>query len=103
MINLFVSFYIIVSTVGLAGMKGSTQLLSLQFFASAICYGSGAALWILILRSFPLSVAFPIASSGLIVSTTLIGWIIFKEKVDLGHLWGVALILLGIILVSKSK
>ena len=103
MIYLFISFYILVSSVGLAGMKGSTELMSITFLASAICYGSGAALWVLILRSFPISVAFPVASSGLIISTTLIGWIVFKEKFGFEHLLGVSLIMVGIALVSKSK
>jgi multidrug transporter EmrE-like cation transporter len=103
MIFVLIPVYILVSTLGLAGMKASTEIVSLAFFASAICYASGAGIWVLILRAFPLSVAFPIASSGLIMSTALVGWVIFKERFGFLHIFGVSLILLGIICVSKSR
>lgn len=60
----------------------------------------GAALWILLLRIYPLSVAFPIASGMLMLGTTFIGYFYLNESLPLTHLVGTILILSGITLIS---
>jgi len=84
-------------------MKTAGSLLGAKFIGSALLYLVAACMWVSILRSFPLSLAFPIASSGIIVATTVVGALYLHEQQSISRLAGLVLMILGIILVSQSK
>ena len=95
--------YVSVSCSGLYLMKAAPQWLSVQFALGFFFYALGAVLWLIILRAFPLSLAFPIAAGSLMVGTTLLGAFLLGEEVTVNHISGVALIFLGIVLMLQKE
>lgn len=77
-------------------MKSALSWSTLVFFAGVLLYVLGAAIWLAILRLYPLSVAFPVASGALMIGTTLIGIFFLKEQVSAQHLAGIVFIMMGI-------
>ena len=59
-------------------------------------------MWLQVLSRLPLSVAYPLVGLGYIVSLG-IGAFVLKENVNLMRIFGVVLIVLGVIAVSKSQ
>lgn len=92
--------YALTSCAGLYLLKAAESLVSLKFVAGGALYVSGAAIWIVILRLFPLSVAFPLASGMLMIGTTLSGYFLLGEELSPVQFLGVVLILIGITCVS---
>ena len=103
MINILFLIYITISTAGLVGMKFADKLLSATFILSGLLYGIGAACWLYILRNNNISMAFPIVTSGLIITTTIAGVLIFKESITFAKLLGLSFIISGIIIVASSS
>lgn len=95
--------YTTVSCSGLYLMKASESLISVRFVIGGTLYAAGAAMWIVILRIFPLSMAFPVAAGSLIVTTTLTGYFLLSERISLSQLVGIGLVLVGIVLIGASK
>ena len=67
-----------------------------------LLYGLGAALWLIILRLYPLSVAFPVASGALMIGTTLVAFFLLKESVSVTHMLGIILIGIGIAMLATK-
>ncbi|MTJ07037.1 EamA family transporter [Anabaena sp. UHCC 0204] len=66
------------------------------------CYGIGAVAYILLLTRVNLSVAAPAVSVGYIFSV-LLGYFILKEPISLTRVFGLGLIVTGVILVVWKK
>lgn len=96
---LFVA-YAGLSCYGLYLLKIADSLASPSFFIGGILYGLGAFIWLLILRAFPLSMAFPIASGVLMLGTSIIGVLVLKESFSFQSAVGIAFILSGIAFLS---
>jgi len=94
--------YAMISCSGLYLLKAAPSWYSVKFVIGGVLYVTGAAVWLVILRLFPLSVAFPIASGMLIIGTTLTGFMFLGEKISLVQFFGVALILVGITFVGAK-
>ena len=77
-------------------MKSASLWSTPVFFAGALLYILGAAIWLAILRMYPLSIAFPVASGALMIGTTLISIFFLKEQVSTQHLLGIVFIMTGI-------
>lgn len=92
------SSYVIASCSGLYLIKAADGWKTLPFLCGVALYGLGAVLWLVILRYFPLSLAFPIAAGALIVCTVATGRVFLHETVSPLQLFGAALIILGIAL-----
>lgn len=95
--------YVGASCLGLYMMKSADDWRSWAFVAGVGLYGFGAALWLVILRLFPLSFAFPIAAGGLIVCTMITGRAFLRESLTVSQLAGAALIISGIFLTVARK
>jgi undecaprenyl phosphate-alpha-L-ara4N flippase subunit ArnE len=93
---LYILVYAIISTTGLVLLKQSAAGVNLPFLSGVFFYGSGFLLWLVILKRFPLSTAFPVAASSLIITTFLAGVFFLKESVSWMNILGVFLILCGI-------
>ncbi|MEE2690919.1 MAG: hypothetical protein VX640_05180 [Pseudomonadota bacterium] len=101
---LIIALYVLVSVSGLTLIKSAEQMVSAPFAAGMALYGGGFLIWIfIILRSLPLSVAFPVAAGALIVGTQIGGVLYLKEQVQITHIAGVLLIMLGIALIFLDK
>ena len=74
------------------------------FFVSlgVALYVGSFALWMMILTTNPLSTAYPVAIGLTLVFTTLVAGFLLHENIGLGKLAGIALILLGIILIFSD-
>lgn len=100
---LLLAVYVGISCSGLFLMKAAPVWLSIQFSFGFVLYAAGACLWLVILRAYPLSIAFPAASGALMVGTMLIGAIWLGERIGFGQIMGAFLIFAGIVLlVPKS-
>jgi multidrug transporter EmrE-like cation transporter len=93
--------YVSTSSYGLYLLK-SSEMFKVPFAIGFVLYGLGAAIWILILRLYPLSFAFPVAAGALMLATTLIGVFILGEAFTTQNLVGTLLIASGmLVLVLK--
>lgn len=72
-----------------------------SIFAGLFLYAVGSVFWIFALSKTNLSYAYPMLSLGYILVLILSG-VILKENISLTKIAGVFVIVLGIILVSKS-
>jgi multidrug transporter EmrE-like cation transporter len=95
--------YVAASSVGLHYMKAAPSMLSPVFAGGFGLYVGGFLLWLLILRSFPLSVAFPVAAGALMIGTALCAVFLLGEHVSRAHVAGMALILSGIVVIGLEQ
>lgn len=63
--------------------------------------GAGMALWLLVLQRIPVGVAYPMLSLNF-VWVTLAARFLWREPVSVRHAFGVALIIIGIVLLGSS-
>jgi undecaprenyl phosphate-alpha-L-ara4N flippase subunit ArnE len=66
-----------------------------------LCFLSGTASWLLVLSKLDLSVAYPLGGLSHVL-ITLTSWLILGEPVRLQRWMGVALVVIGVILVGRS-
>ena len=93
--------YVLVSIAGLSLIKSAGTAFTPSGIIGFAFYGLGFLLWIfVILKSMPLSVAFPVAAGALIVGSQISGWLWLKEGISGLHLVSVGLIVAGIVLLS---
>ena len=72
---------------------------NIWFWLALTLYGLATILWIVILQQVPLSLAYPFVALGFII-VPLASWGIFKEPLDLYYVGGVALIIMGLGLIT---
>lgn len=65
----------------------------------AVGYGTSFYLLTLVLKTFPIGMVYAIWSGAGIALITLIGWVVFRETVDLAMLIGIGLIICGILVI----
>ncbi len=92
--------YLLLSIFGLYKIKVAEFGFNFDFILGFTCYGFGFLIWIVVLRLFPISYAFPIAASMLIIGTQLIGFYLLNENLSVSHLSGVGFILIGVIILG---
>ncbi len=78
------------------------QLLTdLNFLLCGLCMGGGSILWFYILRKYPFSAAYPMISFSYVLGL-IVAAVVFKEHIPAVRYIGVALIILGAILVVQK-
>jgi multidrug transporter EmrE-like cation transporter len=83
---------------------GSITILlkSLPFWTGMICYGASLCVWLAALAKAPVSTAYPMLSLGyVVVAVVSAGWL--GETVGPAKIAGIALICLGVVLVTRSS
>jgi len=93
--------YVSLSSFGIFLIKTAEFTYSIYFFIGVFIYLCGSVIWLAMLRILPLSIAFPVASGLMILSTTFVGWVFLYEEVGLFQMIGSVAILFGIWLVKK--
>jgi multidrug transporter EmrE-like cation transporter len=107
--HVFLLFLILITvglnTVAQALLKlGSNQGITNIYFAGGIlAYGLSTLFYIIVLGKFNLSVAYPVIIGLTVVSTTVVGAVIFREKITPGHWTGIGLMLSGIAAIALTK
>jgi multidrug transporter EmrE-like cation transporter len=71
------------------------------YVASIACLAGHAITWQLVLRQYPLSLAYPFMS-GVYVSILILSRFVFHEDVSLCNVVGAALIISGIVLLTRG-
>jgi multidrug transporter EmrE-like cation transporter len=69
--------------------------------AGLACYVASVAIWIIALSKVPVSVAYPMLSIGYVVNA-IAAWYLFGEYLSAQKLIGIAVIIIGVLLVAKS-
>jgi small multidrug resistance pump len=88
----------VVATSALKASDGFTRLLP----SLVVVLGYGAAFYLLsiTLRSMPVGVVYAVWSGVGVVLITLVGWLFFKQDLDLPAFIGIALIAAGVIVLN---
>jgi multidrug transporter EmrE-like cation transporter len=75
---------------------------SLPFWAGMLCYGASVCVWLAALSKAPVSTAYPMLSLGyIVVAAVSVLWL--GETLPPAKALGIALICLGVVLVSRSS
>ena len=97
------------SVIGLSllkiGLKESSFVtnfhISVKLVAGFVFYVVGFVMWLYLLNSKELVVAFPLAVSSLIIATTLAGIFVFHEHLSWSRIAGLTFIVIGVILLRE--
>lgn len=74
---------------------------SLPFWAGMLCYGTSVCVWLAALSKAPVSTAYPMLSLGyIVVAAAAVLWL--GETLSPSKVAGIALICVGVVLVSRS-
>jgi len=65
-------------------------------------FGGGALFWLAVLSRAPLSLAYPILASSYLV-VVIEAWLFLRERVTWQRLLGVAIIIVGVVMVGLSE
>jgi multidrug transporter EmrE-like cation transporter len=85
-------------------LSGSLAILfkSLPFWTGMVCYGASLCVWLAALSKAPVSTAYPMLSLGyVVVAVVSVGWL--GESLTPAKIAGIALICLGVVLVTRSS
>ncbi|RBA24868.1 EamA family transporter [Herminiimonas fonticola] len=77
-------------------------LTSPLIWGGMICFGASAGLWLLVLGKLEVSMAYPLISLG-VVLTTLAGIFILGETVSIYKVLGVSLVIAGVLVLSVKS
>ncbi|MDM0075116.1 SMR family transporter [Variovorax sp. J2P1-59] len=96
-------------TLGSISMASVTSLFSAVLAAAIqpwillglVCYGISVGLWVVALTRVDVSVAYPMLSMGYVVAA-LLAWQFFGEALTPGRVLGIAIILVGVVVLSRS-
>lgn len=101
MIYLVLAFAILFETIGTSFLQASQQFTRpLPTLAVVVFYAASFYLLALVLKVMPVGVAYAIWSGLGIVLITGIGWLVFKQSLDLAAVIGIGLIIAGVLVVN---
>ena len=72
-----------------------------KFLTALTIYGAATLLWIQILKSMPLSTAYPLVMGATIALTSLLGILIFNEGFTAAKAIGIGLVILAMFVLSR--
>jgi multidrug transporter EmrE-like cation transporter len=73
------------------------------FVIACIVYALSTFAWVAILTRFQLSYAYPLVMAFVILLTTSMGILLFREQITFNKLAGIAMVASGVIILSKSN
>lgn len=101
MIYVYLALAILFETIGTSFLQASQQFTRLlPSVAVLFFYAISFYLLSLVLKVMPVGIAYAIWSGLGIVLITLIGWVVFKQSLDLPAVIGLSLIIAGVIVVN---
>ncbi len=77
-------------------------LLSPWFFAGLVCYGVNVVLFVLALRTLPVSIAYPVLAATGFGFLAVAAYFLFSEHLGVLQIAGLAMIVGGILLVAQG-
>ena len=92
---------IVLEVIGTSALKASEQFTKLlPVLVMVVCYGTSFFFLSLVLRTLPVGIAYAIWSGLGIVLISLVGVVWFKQPLDLPAMFGLGLIVAGVIVVN---
>ncbi len=88
----------VIATSALKASQGFSRPLPLLVVLAG--YGLAFYCLSLTLRSIPLGVAYAVWSGVGIALITLVGWVVYKQALDIGAIIGIALIICGVVVLQ---
>ncbi len=85
-------------TIPVIGIK-----LAWQIIAGIMMYGCSFLIFVLVISSLQISIVIPLVSGMASLFTTVVGLMLFKEKITPGQGVGIALVLIGTFLIGVFK
>ena len=101
MIYAFLLLAIIFEVVGTTALKASDGFTRLgPSLVTTLSYAAAFYLLALTMRTIPVGIIYALWSGAGIVFITMIGWVVYDQKLDAPALIGLALILAGVLVVN---
>ncbi|GIK50840.1 MAG: multidrug efflux SMR transporter [Hyphomonadaceae bacterium] len=101
---LYLALAIVLEVIGTAFLKQSNGFRELApSLVTAASYAGAFYLLSLALKTMPVGVAYAIWSGAGIVLITLVGWIAFRQSLDAPALFGIGLILAGVVVINTMS
>jgi small multidrug resistance pump len=98
---LYLAIAIVAEVVGTSALKAAAGFTRpLPSLVVAIGYAAAFYFLSLALKSIPVGVAYAIWSGVGVALITLIGWIVFRQRLDAAALAGIALIVAGVVVIQ---
>ena len=98
---LLLSLAILAEVIGTTALKMSDGFTKLTpSLVVLVGYGLAFYLLSLTLKQIPVGVAYAIWAGAGIALITLIGWVVFKQTLDLAAVFGIALIISGVVVLQ---
>lgn len=96
-------------TLGAVSMGSASSLMQAAWSAATqpwiglglVCYFVSAALWIVALTRVDVTIAYPMLSMGYVIAAVL-AWQLFGESLNAGRVAGIAIILIGVVVLARS-
>jgi multidrug transporter EmrE-like cation transporter len=70
-------------------------------FIGFVCFGLSSLFWLVVLSRMELSLVYPMVSVAYVI-VALFSWYFFKENLTVIRWAGIAVIILGVVLISRS-
>ena len=70
-------------------------------FSGFVCFGLSSIFWLVVLSRLELSLVYPMVSAAYVL-VAIASWLFFKENLNLARWAGIAVIILGVYLISRS-
>ena len=101
MAYLYLVLAVMAETIGTSALQASQQF-TRPLPSALVVIGYGFAFWFLslVLRTIPVGVAYAIWSGLGILFIAVIGWLFFRQPLDLPAMIGMTLILTGIVVIQ---
>ncbi|WP_373973785.1 multidrug efflux SMR transporter [Chitinibacter sp. SCUT-21] len=88
----------VIATSALKATAGFTRLL--PSLAVVVGYGTAFYFLSLTLRSIPLGIAYALWSGIGIVLVSVVGWLVYRQNLDIAAIIGIALIISGVLVIN---
>lgn len=101
MINIYLLIAIVAEVIATSALKASNGFTN-ALPTAIVVLGYGAAFYFLslTLRTMPVGIAYAIWSGLGIVLISIVGWVLYKQALDIPALIGMGLIIAGVIVIN---
>ena len=101
---LFLAIAIVAEVIGTSALKAAEGFTRpLPSLIVAVGYGTAFYFLSLALKSIPVGIAYAIWSGVGVALITVIGWLLFRQRLDLPALAGIAMIVGGVVVIQMSS
>jgi small multidrug resistance pump len=101
MAYLYLAIAIVAEVIGTSALKAAEGFTRpLPSLVVAAGYGAAFYFLSLALKSIPVGIAYAIWSGAGVALITLIGWVLFRQRLDAPAMLGVALIVAGVVVIQ---